>query len=1826
MRLSLFVYMITQVIMPTTDLNQRVKRITGMSDAAIAELDNLGVRTEDDLRWTQFVDYPDTIPIVFRRKLESISQFLARGNTLEANTTMVGVQERVNLPPLPPGGLVPNPPGMGDPDRGAPKVYTDPLPEFSGEAVDYEEWERKAGATIKQTAYKGLLDNPATVGNPVEEARSKELFNMIFSCVAGGHALNTIEKVRDDNNGLECGYLAWKSLKDWYLDPTQVDSMIFYWERKLGDVVLDVDTSATEYINNFEMYVRKLTKLGENWTDDKKVREFKKGVSDPDYDTEVRVHKGNFAKLIETVRKREQDLERSATHQSRKNKRTRRVGKFENDSDEQEDEKSKSGGKRRTGDSPHGKPIPHIPFIPKFLFMSLDANTRKNLMTWRKMTNQGETMEKKDLVSSEDDKGAEMHSKNKTEKKKGRKARRVTKTRRVGIQDDTVEIKLASSDSEYSTILTCSNFESREPIVTIGDDSNFESKSDHSIKSGAEGTSTRIRMLKRAASVGMSKSRIRHPPYAVIDPGAEREVIGGVGWRILHFSDKSESLSGALAGMGSESLPSVDAVTSAKDTEGRTVLLGIGDAAYDRRTTQHEALWNSHHLRSNNVQVSDVAAELGGDQCIRVKDHNRNWINIPLKFNGDIMTLDINEPTEEELLALRVNWLTPPMEKITPQSIRRSRVALESHNIQIPGQLRPIPEEELSVPQSDIEPKVGKGCRTIKEWKELLAFPSDEVVEKTLRSTTQMQVEPVESERREIPKQHRKKRLLMLHPRRLNGRTDTDTFFSTVKSIRGYLCVQIFCHVPSDYLFVRCMQRESHSHGAYQDYIREVGASELIVTDNSRTQTGKKWETTSREVMTKQRKFVPHNQNESKVERRIQDVKHKTTLVLQKAKAPLEFWCYALIFVVDCLNHIAKKPLGWRTSSEVLNGDTADISPFRFKFWQPIKFLNKAQFPESRWTMGRFIGIAWDTGDLFTFKVWSEPNGDWKKGQEFIRNVVRTRDESELSTGNLKEPDLSQFRFQKQYKTNKRKRNKEFVYELRDISEGKEEAEDTTKYNSGEEVNVEPGPGSNLKRNPINHKNTIGSTDSGGLDNEVDEVGHDRTTTPKPTTQQKFSSQAEPMLNAGTDPEEDGNLESIKEINDHLSRPDEAEGIGGSCVMEIVGHDWKLGQVHFKAKWNSGQTTWEHLKDMREDYPRMTAQYIVCNKVSRSKRGGDRVLQWAKKVVRDLDRAVRRITRLYDLYLDDHDEVRMIRRVQKKSKKKRKQFSAAPVYKYGIEVPKNTEHAQRIDKENGNTLWQDAFEKEVKALLDLDCFEFHPAGHHKTLGEGWQRTTLHMVFDVKQNLQRKCRLVAGGHLVDMLDIQVYSSTVKSISVQLLHVISHKANLEQLCGDIGNAFPNAYTKEKVYIEKAGLEFGELAGKCIVIKKALYGLCSSAERFHAHLADTLRSFGFTQTRFDNDVWIRLDESGTQYEYICTHVDDFMICSRNAKRVMEEICSVYLVKDSSKGPPDYYLGNDYKKDKKGRWCVGCKTYLTEAVRRLEELLGKPLPKKDTPMVDGDHPEEDTSEPLDDKGHQQYQMLIGMLNWIVCIGRMDVAYATASLSRFTACPRKGHMDRAYRVFGYLKKYRNRRVVVDSRDPIRVGGKDALNIDFVELFKDTYPDATEEIDCKVPEPMIDELEITAFVDSDHAHDRTTRRSITGLLILVGRTPVYFMSKRQGAIATSTYGAEFCAMRSAVEEVQAVRYMLRCLGVKVKHATLICGDNKGVIQNCTIPDSLLKKKHVAIAYHMTREAAAAGICHPIKTKSEHNFADILTKAVTGKVFWSLYGKLTTGSG
>ena len=148
-----------------------------------------------------------------------------------------------------------------------------------------------------------------------------------------------------------------------------------------------------------------------------------------------------------------------------------------------------------------------------------------------------------------------------------------------------------------------------------------------------------------------------------------------------------------------------------------------------------------------------------------------------------------------------------------------------------------------------------------------------------------------------------------------------------------------------------------------------------------------------------------------------------------------------------------------------------------------------------------------------------------------------------------------------------------------------------------------------------------------------------------------------------------------------------------------------------------------------------------------------------------------------------------------------------------------------------------------------------------------------------------------------------------------------------------------------------------------------------------------------------------------------------------------------------------------------------------------------------------------------------------------------------------------------------------------------------------------------MPEPRGNEVEIHCFVDADHAGDRVTRRSQTGIIIFLNRAPIIWYSKKQNTVETSTFGSEFIAMKTAVEMIEALRYKLRMFGIPIAGAANIYCDNESVVHNTTKPESTLKKKHNAIAYHRVREAVAAGTVHIAKEDTKTNIADMLTKCV-----------------
>ena len=62
--------------------------------------------------------------------------------------------------------------------------------------------------------------------------------------------------------------------------------------------------------------------------------------------------------------------------------------------------------------------------------------------------------------------------------------------------------------------------------------------------------------------------------------------------------------------------------------------------------------------------------------------------------------------------------------------------------------------------------------------------------------------------------------------------------------------------------------------------------------------------------------------------------------------------------------------------------------------------------------------------------------------------------------------------------------------------------------------------------------------------------------------------------------------------------------------------------------------------------------------------------------------------------------------------------------------------------------------------------------------------------------------------------------------------------------------------------------------------------------------------------------------------------------------------------------------------------------------------------------------------------------------------------------------------------------------------------------FLEDYPHAKEEVDPKLPIPYgVKPLDIVILIDADYAHDLITRRSLTGMLVYVGSTPVAWSAK-----------------------------------------------------------------------------------------------------------------------
>lgn len=152
-------------------------------------------------------------------------------------------------------------------------------------------------------------------------------------------------------------------------------------------------------------------------------------------------------------------------------------------------------------------------------------------------------------------------------------------------------------------------------------------------------------------------------------------------------------------------------------------------------------------------------------------------------------------------------------------------------------------------------------------------------------------------------------------------------------------------------------------------------------------------------------------------------------------------------------------------------------------------------------------------------------------------------------------------------------------------------------------------------------------------------------------------------------------------------------------------------------------------------------------------------------------------------------------------------------------------------------------------------------------------------------------------------------------------------------------------------------------------------------------------------------------------------------------------------------------------------------------------------------------------------------------------------------------------------------------------------------------------------------VNIDGYTDADWAGSLSDRKSTSGYLTFIGGNLVTWRSKKQTVVALSSAEAEFRGMVKGICELLWLCELLRELGYSSTTPMRLFCDNKSAIEIAQNPVQHDRTKHVEVDRHFIKDKLDTKLIQLPFVKSEQQLADILTKAVSHKVFHGSLDKL-----
>ena len=970
----------------------------------------------------------------------------------------------------------------------------------------------------------------------------------------------------------------------------------------------------------------------------------------------------------------------------------------------------------------------------------------------------------------------------------------------------------------------------------------------------------------------------------------------------------------------------------------------------------------------------------------------------------------------------------------------------------------------------------------------------------------------------------------------------TDTVFCDVTAWGGHTSAQVFVGRTSKYISIYGCSTDAEFVNTLNDEIRKRGAMDTIISDRAQAEVSNRVKSILRAYAIKDWQSEPHFQHQNYCERMYQEIKKFSNWVMNNSGAPLEAWLHIMEYVAFILNRCARRTLGWRTPYEALCGQTPDISILlHFEFWEQCLIKNYQD---------KGTGFPSKSNEILVRFI----GYSLSVGHNVTFKVYNEATKSLLYRSCVK----------------KIKGPLDINRKL-DPPDTKTENDDdqppmTDHIMFGSDVRGAQYTGFNpedlIGRTFLMDPEADGTISRAKIVSLVEEFQGDVERDPEHI---KFKCQV------------GSRYEELIEYNDMCNFiEDQIQNEDGTWnFRKILTHRRTKSKHEVLIDWESGERTWEPLPNIYAADKYLLAEYARDHNLL------------------DLWESPR--LKLKKLAANSKNLLRLINQAKLQS------FRSTPVYQFGHEVPRNHREAMELDRKNGNNRWAESEKLETSQLSSYNVFK--DLGHKSTVAAPatHKKISLHFVYAVKHDGRYKSRVVAGGHLTDTPLESVYSGVVSLRGVRLVVFLGELNGLKIWQTDVGNAYLEAETKEKVYVI-AGPEFGAQEGHVFVIVKALYGLKSSGLRWHERFADVLRHMKFFPCPAEPDIWMR--DAGEHYEYIAVYCDDLTIASKDPESITNTLKDVHKFKLKGTGALEFLLGCDYKRDDDGTMCMAPQKYIEKMIDTYVRLFGeKPRTKFQSPLEKNDRPELDESELLELPQIKIFQSLVGSCQWVIQLGRFDVAVHVMTLSSFRTAPRVGHLTRMKRIYGYLSKFKQASIRIRTDMP------DFSDLEVMEQnWSNTpYAGAKEEQPSNLPPPKGKPVRLFTYADANLMHDALSGKAVTAILHFINKTPFDWFSRKQPTVNTATFGAEASAARTAIEQMRANKSTLQYLGVPICGPSILLGDNKTVVDSTSIANSRLHKRHLMLSYHYVREALATGEYVYSFVNGKYNPSDVLSK-------------------